>query len=107
MLNITGIIGKFLKNSSEREIDRLKSIVEKINSWEAKIKDVPDENFPAKTQEFKSRIKKGVKLNDLIPEAFAYVREASKRTLLERHFDVQLMGGIILHQGKIAEMKTG
>ena len=107
MLNITGIIGKFLKNSSQREIDRLKSIVEKINSWEAKIKDMPDENFPAKTQEFKSRIKKGVKLNDLIPEAFAYVREASKRTLSERHFDVQLMGGIILHQGKIAEMKTG
>jgi len=107
MLNITGIIGKFLKNSSEREIDRLKLIVEKINSWEAKIKDIPDENFPAKTQEFKSRINKGAKLNDLIPEAFAYVREASKRTLSERHFDVQLMGGIILHQGKIAEMKTG
>jgi len=107
MLNITGIIGKFLKNSSQREIDRLKSIVEKINSWEAKIKDIPDENFTAKTQEFKSRINKGAKLNDLIPEAFAYVREASKRTLSERHFDVQLMGGIILHQGKIAEMKTG
>ena len=107
MLNITGIIGKFLKNSSQREIDRLKSIVEKINSWEAKIKDIPDENFPAKTQEFKSRINKGAKLDDLIPEAFAYVREASKRTLSERHFDVQLMGGIILHQGKIAEMKTG
>ena len=107
MLNITGIIGKFLKNSSQREIDRLKSIVEKINSWETKIKDIPDENFPAKTQEFKSRINKGAKLDDLIPEAFAYVREASKRTLSERHFDVQLMGGIILHQGKIAEMKTG
>ena len=79
MLNITGIIGKFLKNSSQREIDRLKSIVEKINSWEAKIKDIPDENFPAKTQEFKSRINKGAKLDDLIPEAFAYVREASKK----------------------------
>jgi len=107
MLNITGIIGKFLKNSSEREIGQLKSIVEEINSWEAKIKDIPDENFPKKTQEFKSRINKGAKLDDLIPEAFAYVREASKRTLSERHFDVQLMGGIILHQGKIAEMKTG
>ena len=107
MLNITGIIGKFLKNSSEREIGRLKSIVEEINSWEVKIKDIPDQNFPKKTQEFKSRINKGDKLDDLIPEAFAYVREASKRTLSERHFDVQLMGGIILHQGKIAEMKTG
>ena len=107
MLNITGIIGKFLKNSSEREIGRLKSIVEEINSWEVKIKDIPDQNFPKKTQELKSRINKAAKLDDLIPEAFAYVREASKRTLSERHFDVQLMGGIILHQGKIAEMKTG
>ena len=66
-----------------------------------------DESFPAKTAEFKSKVQKGVKLEDLIPEAFAYVREASRRTLSERHFDVQLMGGIILHQGKIAEMKTG
>jgi len=107
MLNITGIIGKFIKNSSQREIDRLKSIVQKINSWELEIKDIPDESFPVKTEEFKSRIQKGAKLDDLIPEAFAYVREASKRTLSERHFDVQLMGGIILHQGKIAEMKTG
>ncbi len=107
MLNISGIIGKFLKNSSQREIDHLKLTVEKINSWETKVKDIPDENFKAKTDEFKSRVKRGVKLEDLIPEAFAYVREASRRTLSERHFDVQLMGGIILHQGKIAEMKTG
>ena len=107
MLNITGIIGKFIKNSSQRELEKLKSIVEKINGWESKIKNIPQENFPSKTAEFKSRLKKGFKLEDLIPEAFAYVREASKRTLSERHFDVQLMGGIILHQGKIAEMKTG
>ena len=107
MLNISGIIGKFIKNSSQREIGKLKSIVEKINSWESKIQDMPDESFPAKTAEFKSKAQKGVKLEDLIIEAFAYVREASKRTLSERHFDVQLMGGIILHQGKIAEMKTG
>tara|TARA_Y100000590_G_scaffold451930_1_gene594171 strand:+ start:450 stop:3008 length:2559 start_codon:yes stop_codon:yes gene_type:complete len=107
MLNISGIIGKFIKNSSQREIDRLKLIVEKINSWESKIKGLPDESFPAKTEEFKSRVQKGTRLDDLIPEAFAYVREASRRTLSERHFDVQLMGGIILHQGKIAEMKTG
>ena len=107
MLNISGIIGKFIKNSSQREIDKLKLIVEKINSWESKIKGLPDESFPAKTEEFKSRVQKGTRLDDLIPEAFAYVREASRRTLSERHFDVQLMGGIILHQGKIAEMKTG
>ena len=107
MLDISGIISKFIKNSSQRDIDKLKSIVEKINSWEPIIKNVPDESFPAKTEEFKSKAQKGIKLEDLIPEAFAYVREASKRTLSERHFDVQLMGGIILHQGKIAEMKTG
>ena len=107
MLNISGIIGKFIKNSSQREIDQLKLIVEKINSLESKIKDLPEKNFPAKTAELKSRLQKGVKLDSLIPEAFAYVREASRRTLSERHFDVQLMGGVILHQGKIAEMKTG
>ena len=107
MLNISGIISKFVKNSSQREIDRLKSFVEKINNWESKIKELPDESFPSKTLEFKSKIQKGVKLDDLIPEAFACVREASRRTLSERHFDVQLMGGVILHQGKIAEMKTG
>ena len=107
MLNISGIIGKFIKNSSQREIDKLKSIVKKINSWESKIKDIPSESFPAKTAEFKSKVQKRSKLEDLMPEAFAYVREASRRTLSERHFDVQLMGGIILHQGKIIEMKTG
>jgi len=107
MLNISGIIGKFIKNSSQRDIDKLKSIVEKINAWESKVKDIPSKEFPDKTAELKIRVQKGAKLNDLIPEAFAYVREASKRTLSERHFDVQLMGGIILHQGKIAEMKTG
>lgn len=107
MLNITGIIGKFIKNSSQREIDKLKLIVQQVNQLESKVKDWPDENFPAKTLEFKSKIEKGEKLDVLIPEAFACVREASRRTLSERHFDVQLMGGVILHQGKIAEMKTG
>ena len=107
MLNIGKIIGKFIKNSSQRELERLKSTVEKINDWESKVKEKSDENFPIKTAEFKSKIQKGIKLEDLIPEAFACVREASRRVLGERHFDVQLMGGIILHQGKIAEMKTG
>ena len=107
MLNISGIIGKFIKNSSQREIDKLKLVVQKINKLESKIKDLPDEAFKSKTLEFKSRIKEGEKLDNLLPEAFACVREASRRTLSERHFDVQLMGGIILHQGKIAEMETG
>ena len=68
---------------------------------------MPNESFPAKTAEFKSKIKSGISLENLIPEGFACVREAARRTLGERHYDVQLMGGIILHQGKIAEMKTG
>ena len=107
MLNISGIIGKFIKNSSQREIDRLKLIVQKINELESKVKDLPNEMFKTKTSELKSKIQKGEKLEVLLPEAFAYVREASRRTLSERHFDVQLIGGVILHQGKIAEMKTG
>ena len=107
MLNISSIIGKFVKNSSQRELDRLKSTVEKINGWEQKIKELPSDGFPAKTEEFKTKIQNGFPIDDLIPEAFAYVREAAKRTLGERHYDVQLMGGVILHQGKIAEMKTG
>ncbi|MDC6465199.1 preprotein translocase subunit SecA [Pelagibacteraceae bacterium] len=107
MLNISGIISKFIKNSSQRDIDKLKPVIEKINSLEVKIRALSDKDFPLKTSELKSKAQNGTKLEELMPEAFAYVREASKRTLTERHFDVQLMGGVILHQGKIAEMKTG
>tara|TARA_E500000331_G_scaffold189384_1_gene182241 strand:- start:3676 stop:6267 length:2592 start_codon:yes stop_codon:yes gene_type:complete len=107
MLNIGTIIGKFVKNSSQRELDKLKSTIKKINDLEPHIKKIPSESFPAKTAEFKEKIKKGISLNELIPETFAYTREAASRTLGERHYDVQLLGGIILHQGKIAEMKTG
>jgi len=107
MLNISNIISKFIRNSSQREIDKFKLIVEKINSLEPAIKKMQRESFPAKTKEFISKIQKGAKLEELLPEAFACVREAARRTLSERHFDVQMMGGIILHQGKIAEMKTG
>ena len=107
MLNIRNFIGKILKNSNQRELGRLKTDLEKINSYEEKVQKMSNEDFPVKTQELKSKIKNGAKLDDLIPEAFAYVREAARRTLNERHFDVQLMGGIVLHQGKIAEMKTG
>ena len=107
MLKINKIIGKFIKNSSQRELERLRLTVEKINDYEPKTKEMPSESFPVKTAEFKLKIKDGTALEDLIPEAFACVREAARRTLGERHYDVQLMGGIILHQGKIAEMKTG
>tara|TARA_Y100000590_G_scaffold439995_1_gene564797 strand:+ start:5802 stop:8393 length:2592 start_codon:yes stop_codon:yes gene_type:complete len=107
MLNIGNIIGKFVKNSSQRELDRLKLTITKINEWEPKVREMPNEIFPSKTKELKDRVQKGEKLDNLIPEAFSYVREAARRTLGERHYDVQLMGGIILHQGKIAEMKTG
>ena len=82
-------------------------MLKKINDLEAKVREIPDKRFPAKTTEFRSKIKNGTKLEDLIPETFACVREASRRVLSERHYDVQLMGGIILHQGKITEMKTG
>jgi len=107
MLNISGIIGKFIRNSSQREIDKLKSIVKKINSWELKIQEMADKSFPAKTAKFKSKIKNGMSLDELLPEAFACVREAARRTLKERPFDVQLISGIVLHQGKISEQKTG
>jgi len=107
MLNIGKIISKFVKNSSQRELGRLQLIIKKINEWEPTIKEMSDESFPAKTAEFRSKIQSGIKLEDLIPEAFACAREAARRVLGERHYDVQLMGGIILHQGKIAEMKTG
>jgi len=107
MLNISKILGKFVRNSSQREIDKLKLIIQQINDLESKTVEMPDESFLTKTEEFKSKIKNGLKLDDLIPETFACVREAARRSLGERHYDVQLMGGVILHQGKIAEMKTG
>ena len=107
MLNFGGIIGKFIRNSSQRNIDKLKSIVKQINALESKIKEIPDEKFISKTLEFKSKIKNGIGLDELLPEVFACAREAARRTLNERHFDVQLMSGIILHQGKISEQKTG
>ena len=107
MINITNIISKFIKSSSQRELNSVKKIIDKINSYEHSVKEITDDEFPQKTSELKIKVKNGARLDDLLPEAFAYVREAAKRTLGERHYDVQLIGGIILHQGKIAEMKTG
>lgn len=95
------------KTYSEKEVKRVRPIVEKINSLESEIQKLSDEELRNKTAEFKDRLTQGETLDDILPEAFAVVREASKRVLGMRHFDVQLIGGIILHQGRIAEMKTG
>ncbi len=102
-----GIIKKMFKSYSEKEVKRVMPIVEKINSLEESISKLTDSELTKKTEEFKNRLNNGETLDDILPEAFAVAREASKRVLGMRHFDVQLIGGIILHQGRIAEMKTG
>ena len=94
-------------NYSKREVNRTKPIVKKINSLEPEMEKLTDKQLSEKTIEFKERLNKGETLDDILPEVFAVCREASKRVLGMRHFDVQLIGGIVLHQGRIAEMKTG
>jgi len=96
-----------LIDSNEKELKRLQPLVAAINALEPEFEALSNEQLRQKTDEFKARLDKGESLDRLLPEAFAAVREAAKRTLGQRHFDVQLMGGIVLHQGKIAEMKTG
>ncbi|MBP1717215.1 MAG: Protein translocase subunit secA, partial [Deltaproteobacteria bacterium] len=98
---------KIFGSKNERELGRLQPLVEAINAREPDLKDLSNDQLKGKTGEFKERLAKGEPLDDLLIEAFAVVREASWRTLGQRHFDVQLIGGIVLHQGKIAEMKTG
>ena len=107
MFNPLKLITKFIKSSNQKELDRIRKIVKTINSLEDQFKKLDDLDFPKKTQEYKEQIKQGKTLDELLPEAFALVREASKRTRNERHFDVQIIGGVVLHEGKIAEMKTG
>ncbi len=98
---------KKIFDNNKREIARLTETVEVINSWEDEFSPLTDAQLRAKTGEFKERVATGESLDALLPEAFAVVREAAKRTLGQRHYDVQLMGGIVLHEGRIAEMKTG
>ena len=98
---------KLFKTYSEKEVKRVMPIVNKINSLEPEMEKLTDHELKEKTEYFKKQIAEGKTLDDILPEAFAVVREASKRALGMRHFDVQLIGGIILHQGRIAEMKTG
>ena len=107
MFNPLNLISKLIKSSNQKELDRIGKIVTKINSLEENFKNLDDLDFPKKTLNYKEQIEQGKKLDELLPEAFALVREASRRARNERHFDVQLIGGIVLHEGKIAEMKTG
>lgn len=102
-----GLVKKIFGDANEREVKRLLKDVERINELESSISPLSDEQLRAKTEEFRGRLEKGEELDDLLPEAFAVVREASKRVLGMRHFDVQLIGGMVLHSGKISEMKTG
>ena len=107
MFNPLNLISKFIKSSNQKELDRIGKIVNKINLLEDDFKNFSDLDFTKKTLSFKEQIKQGKTLDDILPEAFALVREASKRTRNERHFDVQIIGGVVLHEGKIAEMRTG
>ena len=107
MFNPLNIISKFIKSSNQKELERIDKIVKKINLLEDDFKNLQDLDFPKKTLEYKEQVKQGKSLDELMPEAFALVREASKRTRNERHFDVQIIGGVVLHEGKIAEMRTG
>ncbi|MFH1574366.1 MAG: DEAD/DEAH box helicase, partial [Acidobacteriota bacterium] len=105
MLN--AIITKFIGSKNERELKRLRPMVQRINEFESRTASLSDARLGELTQDFRRRLGEGEPLDDILPEAFAAVREAARRTLHMRHFDVQLIGGMALHEGKIAEMKTG
>ncbi|MGP8090668.1 MAG: preprotein translocase subunit SecA [Syntrophobacteraceae bacterium] len=104
---IVGVLKKMFGSANERELKKLVPIVDEINSFEPEIRKLSDDQLKGKTAEFRQRLENGEELDDLLAEAFAVVREASDRALAMRPFDVQLIGGVVLHQGKIAEMKTG
>src|SRR6266496_6621119 len=104
---IQKLLAKVVGTQNDRELKRLRPLVAEINALEPSIQPLTDEQLRGKTAEFKQRFADGATVDDLLPEAFAVVREAGKRVLNMRHFDVQLMGGMVLHSGKIAEMKTG
>ena len=101
------VVKKVVGSKNERDLRRIQPLVERIGALEPQIYPLSDQRLAAKTGEFKERVEKGESLDDLLPEAFAVVREVGRRTLGERHFDVQLIGGVVLHEGKIAEMATG
>ena len=102
-----GLFSKIFGTPSQRELKKIQPMVDKILGLEEEYKNLSEEALKAKTQEFKERLAKGETLDDILPEAFAAIREASDRVLGMRPYPVQIIGGIILHQGRIAEMKTG
>jgi len=104
---VLGLLKKVFGTRNDREVNRIQVIVDRINQLEGSISKLSDDQLLATTSEFKARLKEGATLDDILPEAFAVVREVGVRTLKMRHFDVQMIGGVILHEGKIAEMKTG
>ncbi len=104
---LLGIFKRFLGDNNEKEIKRMRAIVDQINSYEEELTELSDSSLVKNTEIFKERLANGETLDDILPEAFAVVREASRRVLGMRHFDVQMIGGICLHDGKIAEMRTG
>src|ERR1700689_4022153 len=107
MLDFSGIAQRFFGSSNERRLRPMWKQVQKINALEEQFKAKSDAELKGQTVAFKERLAQGETLEDLLPEAFASVRETAKRTLGQRHFDVQLVGGMVLHEGHIAEMKTG
>ena len=107
MLNPLNLISKLIKTPNQKELDRLGKTLSKINELEPKFANLNNKDFPEKTKEFKERISKGEPLDSLLPEALACARESAKRSINERPYDVQIIGSIVLHEGKIAEMKTG
>ena len=107
MLNPLKILSKFIKSHNQKQLDKLQVILDKVNNFENEISKINDTDFPKRTQKLKENLAKDPNIDNILPEAFALVREASKRTRGERHFDVQIMGGIVLHQSGISEMRTG
>ena len=104
---MASILDRLMRAGEGKILRDLSKVVDKVNGFEPNISSLSDEQLRAKTDEFKSRLAQGQTLDDLLPEAFAVVREAAKRTLGQRHYDVQIMGGAALHRGNIAEMRTG
>src|SRR5215467_6091982 len=104
---INTLLAKVIGTQNERELKKLRPIVARIGELEASIKTLSDADLRGKSAAFRTRVQNGEPLDDILPEAFAVVREAGRRVLNMRHFDVQLIGGMVLHGGRIAEMKTG
>ncbi len=107
MLNPLKFLSKIIKTGNQKELDKIDNIIKQISLFEKDIVNLKNDEFPKKTIDLKNKIKQGLTLDQILPEAFALVREASKRVRSEKHFEVQLIGGVVLHQNKIAEMKTG